>query len=305
MATPTDLVYTPEDLERQSFADPALAVLGHPVDHSISPAMHNAALAEMALSDTRFATWRYFKFDVAPDDLPRTLERFHARGFLGVNLTVPHKVIAFGHVAEIDAAARPIGAVNTLLRLPRGWRGYNTDGHGLATAVREELGATLAGAAVVLLGAGGAARAAAVECLQRGCSSLWISNRTPARLDALLPVLHPLAAAVRLQGFDPLAPPRDLPAGALVINATSLGLRPNDPPPIDLARLPRPAGVFDMIYTPAKTALLRAAAALGVPHADGLSMLVHQGARALEIWSAARVPVAAMQRAARQALGWA
>jgi len=305
MATPTDLVYTLDDLERRSFGDPALAVLGHPVEHSISPAMHNAALAEMALTDTRFSTGRYFKFDVPPDRLPRALDRFHARGFLGVNLTVPHKVIAFNCVAEVDAAARPIGAVNTLIRLAQGWRGYNTDGHGLATAVREELGATLAGAPVVLLGAGGAARAAAVECLQRRCSSLWIANRTPARLEALLPVLRPLAATVPLRGFDPLLPPKDFPAGALVINATSLGLRPDDPPPIDLTRLPRPAGVYDMIYTPAKTALLREAAALGLPHADGLSMLVHQGARSLEIWSGARVPVAVMQRAARQALGWA
>ena len=305
MASPTDFAYALDDLDRRSFADTALAVLGHPVGHSISPAMHNAALAEMALTDARFSGWRYFKFEVPPDDLPRALDRFHARGFLGLNLTVPHKVIAFDRVTEVDAAARPIGAVNTLERLAHGWRGYNTDGHGLAAAVREELGATLAGAQVVLLGAGGAARAAAVECLQRRCASLWIANRTPARLDALLGVLRPLTGAVPLHGFDPLSPPEDFPAGALVINATSAGLRPDDSPPIELARLPRPAGVYDMIYTPAKTALLRAAAELGVPHADGLSMLVHQGARALEIWSGASVPVAVMQRAARQALGWA
>ncbi len=305
MGIPSDLVYTLDDLEHRSFPDTALAVLGHPVGHSISPAMHNAALAEMALTDTRFFTWRYFKFDVPPDDLPRALDRFHAHGFLGLNLTVPHKVIAFDRVAEVDSAARPIGAVNTLLRLAQGWRGYNTDGHGLATAVREELGATLAGAQVVLLGAGGAARGAGVECLQRRCASLWVANRTPDRLDALLAALRPLAAAVPLHGFDPSSPPENFPAGALVINATSAGLRPDDPPPIDLPRLPRPAGVYDMIYTPAKTALLRQAAALGVPHADGLSMLVHQGVRSLEIWSGASVPVAAMQRAARQALGWA
>ncbi len=303
----SDPVLTLGDLDRWSFSGTALAVLGHPIAHSLSPAMHNAALAELARADARFAAWRYFKFEVPPGDLPRALDRFHAHGFLGLNLTVPHKVIAFAQVQAVAPASRVIGAVNTLLRHDaRGvWGGHNTDGHGLTTAVHEELGATLAGAAVILLGAGGAARGAAVECLQRGCASLWIANRTRARLDELLAVLLPLAAAGFVHGFDPQAPPADLPAGALVINATSAGLRPDDPSPVDLARLPRPAGVFDMIYNPPQTRLLQQAAALGVPHANGLAMLVHQGAKSLEIWSgvAADRTAPAMGRAARAALG--
>ncbi|HVU24963.1 MAG TPA: shikimate dehydrogenase, partial [Opitutus sp.] len=119
----------------------------------------------------------------------------------------------------------------------------------------------------------------------------------------LAPVAAAAGAAV-VRGFDPSAPPADLPAGALVINATSLGLRATDPAPVDLAALPRPAAVFDMIYNPPQTALLRAAAALGIPHANGLSMLVHQGAKSLEIWSG--IPAAdtapAMHAAARAAL---
>lgn len=282
---PADPIHTLSDLASWSRAGTSLAVLGHPIKHSISPAMHNAALAALARSDARFADWRYFRFEVHPDDLLHALGLLHEKRFRGVNLTVPHKIIAFDRVAEIDDAARPVGAVNTLLAGERGWRGFNTDGYGLASAVRENLNRELAGSHLILLGAGGAARGAAVECLQRGCASLAIANRTRENLDTLLAVLAPLAGNTPVRGFAPGAPPADLPAGALVINATSAGLRDTDPLPIDLASLPRPAAVFDMIYNPPRTPLLQAAAALGLPVANGLDMLVHQGAKALEIWS--------------------
>jgi shikimate dehydrogenase len=301
-----DPVLSLGDLDRWSFPGTALAVLGHPIAHSLSPAMHNAALAALARTDARFASWRYFKFEVEPEKLLSALDRFHAEGFLGLNLTVPHKVIALARVAAPAPDLQAIGAVNTLAReqAPGAWAGHNTDGYGLAAALRDDLGATLTGSPVILLGAGGAARGAAVECLRRGCAALWIANRTRARLEDLLVRLGPLAAAVPLRGFEPPAPPADLPAGAFVINATSLGLRAGDAAPIDLARLPRPAGVYDMIYNPANTPLLRQAAALGVPHANGLSMLVHQGAKSLEIWSGvpAERTAPTMRRAAEAAL---
>ena len=281
-------ILTLRDLESWSFGGTALAVLGHPIKHSISPAMHNAALAELARTDARFADWRYFRFEVHPDDLPRALELLHAKKFRGVNLTVPHKIIAFDRVAEIDAAARPVGAVNTLLWGERGWRGFNTDGYGLAAAIRETL-----------------ARDLAVECLQRRCASLTIANRTRENLDTLLATLAPIAGGIPVRGFAPSTPPADLPSDALVINATSAGLRDTDPLPIDLGALPRPAAVFDMIYNPPQTPLLRAAAMLGAPHANGLSMLVHQGAKALEIWSdvPATRTAPTMATAAHAALG--
>ena len=267
--------------------------------------MHNAALSRLARRDARFADWRYFRFEVHPDDLPRALELLHAKKFRGVNLTVPHKIIAFDRVAAVDEAARPVGAVNTLRWTERGWRGHNTDGYGLAAAVRETLGRELAGAHIILLGAGGAARGAAVECLQRHCASLWIANRTRDNLDTLLATLAPIVGAIPVHGFSPAEFPRDLPAAALVINATSAGLKATDPTPINLAKLPRPAAVFDMIYNPPVTPLLRAAANLGAPHANGLAMLVHQGAKALEIWSG--IPAAQtapdMATAARAAMG--
>lgn len=300
--TAPEPVLTLRDLETWSFDGTALAVLGQPIKHSISPPMHNAAFAALAAGDERFRSWRYFRFEVAPSALELALRQLHAKGFHGINLTVPHKILAVELVEGLDSATRQIGAVNTLCRTERGWRGHNTDGHGLATGLREDLGLDLQGAPVVLLGAGGAARGAAVECLRRGCASLAIGNRTPANLETLLDVLRPLASTIPLRGFAPDAPPADLPTGAIVINATSAGLREADPVPVDLAALPRPAGVYDMIYNPARTPLLRAAARLGVPCANGLSMLVHQGARSLELWTGVDAPVAIMTDAAREAL---
>lgn len=297
-----DPVLTLADLAQWSHPGVSLAVLGHPIKHSASPAMHNAALAAMARTEPRFQDWRYHRFDVPPTDLPQALALFHAKRFRGLNLTVPHKVLALDHVAAVAPAARSVGAVNTLLWTPAGWQGHNTDGHGLVAGVRDDLGLDLAGRPVILLGAGGAARGAAVECLRRGCASLWIANRTAQNLEALLAQLGPLAGGVPVHGFSPSSPPAGLPAGALVINATSAGLRSDDPPPIDLTRLPRPAGVYDMIYNPPRPPLLQAAAALGLPAANGLSMLVHQGARSLELWSDAAVPVAIMRTAALTAL---
>jgi shikimate dehydrogenase len=291
------------DLAAWSFEGTPLAVLGHPIRHSISPVMHNAALANLSHADPRFAAWKYFRFDVPPTQFAEALQRLHAAGFHGLNLTVPHKVLAFDLIQEIDPSAVAIGAVNTLRRTADGWRGFNTDGHGLAAALRSDLGVNLVGTHVVLLGAGGAARGAAVECLQRKCASLRIGNRTRANLDALLSSLAPLVGKAELHAIDPANPPDDIPAGAVVINATSSGLKPDDPAPIALHRLPRDITVFDMVYNPPQTALLRDAAALGLPHANGLSMLVHQGARALEIWTGASVSAAIMHDAARAALG--
>lgn len=298
----TDPVLTLHDLASWSLAGTALAVLGQPIRHSISPAMHNAALAAMAAQDRRFADWRYFRFEIPPADLPRALDLLRTKGFRGLNLTVPHKVLAVEQIAAVDPAAQPIGAVNTLLATGSGWHGYNTDGYGLATALRENLRVELKGAHVILLGAGGAARGAAVECLQRGCASLAIANRTPENLQVLLAQLEPFAGQTILRGFAPARPPADLPAGAIVINATSAGLRETDPLPIELAALPRPAGVYDTIYNPRQTRLLHAAESLGLPFANGLSMLIHQGARSLAIWTGAEVPVPIMRAAAEAAL---
>lgn len=295
-------VLTLRDLDHWSCAGTALAVLGQPIKHSISPALHHAALAKMAEQEPRYGAWQYFRFEVPPADLPRALALLHEKQFRGLNLTVPHKVLAVDFLAGMDPAAREIGAVNTLLWTERGWFGHNTDGYGLATGLQEDLHLSLTGSSVILLGAGGAARGAAVECLRQKCAELWIANRTPEKLRELIDLLQSCANGIPVHGFAPQSPPADLPQSAIVINATSAGLRESDTLPVDLHAIPRPAGVYDMIYNPPKTPLLRVAETMSVSAANGLSMLVHQGAKALSIWSGAAVPVEAMQRAARAAL---
>jgi shikimate dehydrogenase len=268
--------------------------------------MHNAALAALATREPRFRDWRYHAFDVEPERLGEALAALHERGFKGVNLTVPHKVVAMGIVTSVDSEAGDAGAVNTLAAEDDGWRGFNTDGYGLLEGIRVDLGVSLHGAPVILLGAGGAARAAAVACLRAGCASLTVLNRSPATREALLAQIHPLAGPTALHGLaldgenHPVAP------GTILINATSVGLRSADPAPVDLARFPGLTAVYDMIYNPPVTALLTQARGLaGVRAANGLSMLVHQGAKALEIWTGTRASTHApvMQAAAAKALG--
>jgi len=281
-----------------------LAVIGHPIGHSLSPEMHNAALAELARTDPRFAGWRYHAFDIEPDRLPAALDLMRDHGFRGVNLTVPHKVLAVSLVSLLDPGALEAGAVNTLLLEGPGWRGFNTDGYGVAAGILEELGISLQGTPVVILGAGGAARGVAVECLRAGCAGLWVQNRTRTNLDSLLAHLAPLARGIAVRGIEAGRPPEGLPAGAVVINATSAGLRPADPAPADLTAFGRVAGVYDTIYNPPQTRLLAQARQLGIPCANGLGMLVHQGAKALEIWTGVPAPRTApvMRAAAAKAL---
>lgn len=280
-------------------------MVGHPIGHSLSPQMHAAALAQLARSDPRYADWAYHRFDVPPERLGEALGLMRARGFLGVNLTVPHKVLALGLVGALDPAAREAGAVNTLVALGDTWRGFNTDGYGLAAAVREDLGIDLRGTHVVLLGAGGAARAAALECLRRGCASLRIANRSRPNLDALVCLLAPAAGATPVIAMGPGSGPAGVPSGSLLINATSAGLRPGEPAPADLRAFPGVSAVYDMIYNPPLTGLLAQARALGLAHANGLGMLAYQGAKSLEIWTGApaSATAATMRAAAAKALG--
>ena len=268
--------------------------------------MHNAALSELAREDPRFAGWRYHALDVEPGSLRGALDLMGARGFRGVNLTVPHKVLAVGMVSSLDPGALEAGAVNTLLREGAGWRGFNTDGYGVAAGVLEDLGIGLKGTPVVILGAGGAARGVAVECLRAGCAGLWVQNRTRANLDSLLAHLTPLARGIAVRGIEAGHPPEGFPAGAVVINATSAGLKAADPAPADLSRFAGVAAVYDMIYNPPLTRLLIQARELGIPCANGLGMLVHQGAKALEIWTGVPAPRTApvMRAAAAKALGY-
>lgn len=298
----TEKTYTLKDLETTEFSGTPLAVIGHPIKHSVSPVMHNAALAKLRETDSRFIDWAYYRFDIAPEDFAQALPLFHQRSFLGLNLTIPHKVQAMDLIHGVSPDAECMGAVNTLVWDELGYDGFNTDGYGLSRGLDLDLGVSLKDANVMLLGSGGAARAAAVQCVLSGCAQLYVGNRTPERLQDLMAVLGGMPGGERAQTFALSELPRDLPEQGVVVNATSLGLQSGDPAPIDVAQLPAGWKVYDMIYNPAKTALLEQAEARDLPIANGLSMLIHQGAHSLEIWSHSQVDSHAMMTGACHAL---
>ena len=195
-----------------------------------------------------------------------------------------------------------MGAVNTLVWSESGYSGLNTDGYGLERGLELDLGITFKGTAVMILGAGGAARAAAVQAILSGCAQLYIGNRSMDRLQDMVASLEPFAGKVEVKTFPLSAVPEDLPTSGVVINATSLGLNSDDPTPIDVAQLPTEWKVYDMIYNPSETRLLKKASLRGLKVANGLSMLVHQGARALETWTQETVDTDVMMAAARSYL---
>lgn len=298
----TDKTYTLKDLETTEFSGTPLAVIGHPIKHSISPAMHNAALEKLRETDSRFLDWAYYRFDIAPEDFEQALPLFHKRSFQGLNLTIPHKVQAMGLIQGVSADAECMGAVNTLAWGELGYDGFNTDGYGLSRGLEQDLGVSLKGANVILLGSGGAARAAAVQCVLSECAQLYVGNRTPERLQDLMAVLDGMPGDAQAQTFALSQLPENLPESGVVVNATSLGLQAGDTAPIDVAQLPAGWKVYDMIYNPVKTTLLEQAEARDLSIANGLSMLIHQGARSLEIWSRSSVDAHAMMTAACHAL---
>jgi len=287
------------------------AVWGHPVRHSASPAMHNAGLAALGLD------WRYLAFDVRPEDLPAALSGAKAMRLLGLNLTLPHKLLALPLMDALDESARQCGAVNTVRfegRQPDGpWRplgewtdpppevrahGFNTDAEALVRALTVELGLSLAGASILLLGAGGAGRTAALKLAAEQAARLFLVNRTRAKAEALAREIQDRYPQARALVGYPTGPVD------LVLNATSLGLSPDEPSPLDERqfRLRDARAVYDMIYRPAETALLNSARAAGCRAANGLGMLLHQGAKALELWTGRPAPTAVLRRALEQNL---
>lgn len=284
------MIYRIEDADTGRFAGrtvdskpPFFAVLGKPIGHSLSPVMQNAALSEIAKSDPSYKGAEYFAFEVAPENLKEALDVLYGKNFAGVNLTIPHKEIAMSIVGEFDPYAAKVGACNTLLKTPRGWKGYNTDGFGLETAIKKAFGRDMKGSNVVVIGAGGAARAAAFHALFAGCKSLSLVNRSPQRLDKL-------SSDIRAAGFGCQArlasENLDIPDSPIIINATSLGLKEGDPPCADFSAYPRGSVFFDMPYAKGReTSSVAAAKKCGIAACGGITMLAWQGAKSLSIWT--------------------
>jgi shikimate dehydrogenase len=274
-------------------------LIGWPVDHSISPAMQNAAFRALGLD------WHYDLLPTPPGEVGSLLAGLAARGYRGANVTVPHKGAVLPFLARVEGEARAIGAANTLVLQDEGpasgWAGHNTDAAGFIGALREG-GFEPEGAAALVLGAGGAARAVVHALLSAGCR-VAIYNRTAETARRLAAELRPAGGlrACVIPSPDALEPD----AVDLLVNATPLGMGAAAGASPWPEPLPLPAHwtVYDLVYSPAETRLLARARAAGAAAVGGLGMLVYQGALAFELWTGQPAPLAAMWQAARQALG--
>lgn len=278
----TNLVYTLEDLlnwPREGYVN--LAVIGDPIEHSLSPLMQNAALQQMG---EKFANWRYYKFHIKPSELKEAIALFHKKKFRGLNITAPHKVEVLKYLASIQEIAKVMGSVNTLIYMKNGYQGLNTDGIGLEFSIKKELGFSLKGADIILLGAGGASTAVATQCLLADCNKIWVGNRSKERLFDLLSNLSIMGKGKAI-GFNFGTIPKDFPKTGIIINTTDV----NDKLLLDMNYFSPQMKVFDIIYSPKETALLKKAKELSMECTNGLFMLAAQGAESLYAWTDIKV----------------
>lgn len=265
-----------------------LGIIGHPVAHSLSPAIQGAALRAAAVDAT------YDRWDTPPDDLPARIAALREPDCLGANVTIPHKQSVLPLLDEVSPLAAEIGAVNTIINDGGRLTGHNTDGGGFVAAL-QGAGFAPGGKSFLLVGAGGAARGIAFALRQAGVDRLAISNRTPARAEDL-------AGAVGAEAVPFGAPPAPYDCA---VNCTSAGMHGSgseDTLPCDPAAAAPATLIVDIVYAPEETPLLRAAREAGLPVLGGLPMLIHQGALAFELWTGRPAPLGAMREAARAAL---
>lgn len=272
------------------------AVIGWPIKHSLSPQMQLAGFHALGI------TADYEKLAVTPDKLADTVNKMR-RNYKGWNVTVPHKQTIIPFLDTVEHTAARIGSVNTIINREGRLHGYSTDGWGLMTALKESFGIDLQGRSFAFIGAGGAARATAAYFAASGAASIAVINRTLIKAQAVCQLareLDPDCSAFSCTPGDVSQVRSILQAADVIIQATSLGLNPTDPLPLDIQLLPTGKPVYEMIYR--ATPFLRAARAKNCPVADGAGMLLHQGAKSLELWTGQQAPVNAMRAALQKAL---
>ena len=272
-------------------------IFGYPIGHSLSPLMQNTAFAYHGIDAV------YLPFAVHPEHLETAVKALRALAIRGVNVTIPHKQTVMPWLDELAPEARLIGAVNTIHFKEGRLIGYNTDGIGFVRSL-EEGGAQVTGQRVLLLGAGGAARAIAVQLCLSGVQQLYVANRTRARAEELATSLKQSIrhTHIRVIAMEEHALTACLPELDIVVNATSVGMRPHDPELLPATCLLPRHLVCDIVYHAQETPLLRAAKQQGARAVDGLGMLIHQGAEAFEIWTGRSFPISLIRAKLLEAL---
>lgn len=276
-----------------------LAVLGHPIGHTLSPVMHNASIKALGLD----REYEYDKLDVAPDVLMERLAQLPAEGYAGVNLTIPLKEVAFQSLEKLDESARILGAVNTVEFSTSGLIGHNTDGYGCRKALEEAFGTSAKGDSVFVLGCGGAGRAVALMAALDGAKSITLADVDAQRIANLLTEIRELTPTVQIfQCLEKTEQVQKCRAADLVIQASPVGMKKEDPSLMPPEAFREGQRVFDLIYMYPETTLLSVAKSQGAQIANGLGMLLHQGAKAFEIWTGIQPDVAAMRAALEAAV---
>ncbi len=279
--------------------DSALGIIGHPIGHSISPRFQQAGLDSLAVDH------RYLPYDVHPDLVRDFVASLRSDSVRGINVTVPHKEAVMPFLDEIDEWAAEAGAVNTIVNRAGRLVGYNTDGYGFLRALRESGGLDPAGKRVLILGAGGSARGVVQALLRAGVAELVIANRTLERAEALAELAANRGVPAWPIRLDALQT-GNVPEGAdLIVNCTSLGMHhgpDEDASPLPASQIPPSALVYDLVYNPMLTPLLREAQTAGALTLGGISMLVYQGAASFELWLERPAPVSVMMDAAMSAM---
>lgn len=273
-------------------------IFGFPVGHSFSPAMHNAAFAAASLNNV------YVPFPVEPGSLPAAVEAVRALGMAGVNVTIPHKQAVLPLLDELSEEAQLIGAVNTIVNRSGRLCGYNTDGRGFLLSLEKNAGFTPAGKTALILGAGGAARAVAVQLAMTGTKKLLLANRSEKRAGELARFLAgKTGVAAEVVPWpkkeDDTLPGEALLEADLVAQTTPLGMHPNysESVPLPFNLLREEQVVCDLVYNPVETLFLKKAGQAGAIAASGLGMLLYQGALAFELWTGVAAPVEVMRKA--------
>ena len=274
-----------------------LGVVGHPIGHSLSPRMHNAAFAASGHN------YAYVALDVRPEDLKEAVRGLVALGFKGFNVTMPHKEEIIPLLDDVEESARLAGAVNTVVVEDGSLRGLNTDGSGFLRACKES-GIDFGGKRVLVLGAGGAAAAIAASVLGEGAMEVGISNRSHDRAERLADRLRQTYPSTRIRVYPLSEGVETLDEVEVLVNATYLGMRDEDPLPVHEEFIGPDLAVCDAVYRPdGETRLIRAARSLGVQTVSGERMLLYQGVEAQKIWTGLEPDVGVMSRALQDAAG--
>ena len=278
-----------------------LGIIGDPVEHSLSPVMHNAAIAHLGLD------YVYIPFRVRQGDLAKAIAGFEAIGLQGFSITIPHKQEIIPLLTQVSEDAVNIGAVNTVWRTETGWKGTNTDIDGFVAPLKS-MSLDWKQVTAVVLGNGGAARAVIVGLINLGCSQVHIVGRNPDKLARFYQSWSHtpnISSRIKIHNWDNLQ--SLLPVTDILVNTTPVGMSPHtDASIVDadlMEKLKENAIAYDLIYTPNPTQFLKLARARGAKAIDGLEMLVQQGVSALEIWLQQPVPVDVMRNSLKEYLG--